>query len=161
MLKTIWKKKLIQFRMYQFKKYTNKNLLDLFKWRNDKSYRKFSFNKKKISINTHKKWVKKILKKKNDKIYVFYKIKRPVGTCMLIEKKEGFFLSYSIVKDLRRQGLSKKMFNFFNKKVINFKKKNLILADVLNKNTLSLKTLTKARFKIIEKNKKFTRMQLF
>lgn len=146
--------------MFKLVKYKNNNLLDLFKWRNDSIYRKYSFNKKKINLKEHLLWIKNTLKNKKNKIYIFYLKNEPIGSCSIIAKKNFFILSYSIKKKFRGRGLSKIMMKLLNKKLVYFKKKNIVYADVLKINRLSLATLIKNGFVIKKKYRKFLRLKL-
>ena len=57
-------------------KITKRDLLDIWLWRNDKKSIYFSKNKKKITLEAHKKWFKKNLKNKKIKFYIGFIVKK-------------------------------------------------------------------------------------
>ena len=58
------------------RKIIKQDLLDLWSWRNDKTSIYFSKNKRKITLETHKKWFNKNLKNTRVKFYLGYLIKK-------------------------------------------------------------------------------------
>ena len=52
------------------RKVTIKDLLILYKWANDRSVRSNSINKKKILLESHSKWLKKMIHSNNNFFYI-------------------------------------------------------------------------------------------
>ena len=73
---------------------------------------KYSISQKKTTYLDHVKWLRKLIKQKNNKIFIFEKNK---GYLRLICFKNKNFLSWSINKDSRRKGYGYKMLNNFLK----------------------------------------------
>ena len=141
-------------------KYKKENLITLFKWRNDKVTRNYSLNANKVTFSKHKQWINKKIKNKENKIYIYYFLKKPIGMCSIIKKKESFYLGYSIDKNFRGKSHSKKMLRLFLKKIKNKFYKNKIFAIVLLKNKKSIRILTDINFMQVSGNKKYIKMKL-
>ena len=135
--------------------YRKKNLMTILNWRNETSTRINFLNQNIIDLNQHKKWIKNLRKNPNNKIYIFYKSKTPIGVCYIINKKKKYYLSYSIDKKFRNRGYGGKMLKLFFKKINKKFYKNKIFATVLPKNKKSIKILIRQNFFITNKNSRF------
>ena len=137
-----------------------KNLVQLYKFRSDKTVIKNSISGKKFSYKSHKEWIKKKLLNKGNRIYIFFKNSKSMGTCSVIQKNKLFYFSYIIEKKKRRKGFSKIMIKLFLKKIKNYKFKNKIYARILTNNKLSYKILSSFNFIAVRKNSMYTLMKL-
>ena len=136
------------------RKVTIKDLLILYKWANDRSVRSNSINRKKILLESHSKWLKKMIDSRNNFFYIAQIKSIPVGTTRIEKKKNLGYLSYLVDIKFRRKGIGYLMLIKFLKKI--FKKfPNLkIIALVIKKNLVSKKIFKKIGFKILKTNNK-------
>lgn len=58
---------------------TNKDMLDLWKWRNNLKVRNWCFNKEKISLGSHKAWFTKIMREPKVKMYIAEERGKKIG----------------------------------------------------------------------------------
>jgi len=145
---------------YKLEPYNNKNLHLLFKWKNEKTTRYNSVNKRFIKMHEHKNWIKKNINCKKNRLYIFYYNKKPAGVCAIIKKKKFYYLNYSIDKKYRKRGFSKVMLSMFLKRIKARSYKNKVFAIVLKKNFTSYKILSKLKFVLFNKNKIFFKMKM-
>lgn len=132
---------------------SNKDLEILYFWRNQKSVRKWSFNKNKILKNTHRKWFKKNLKSKKSIIKIFKYNNFKCGMVRLNLLKKNYNLNYLIDQRYREKKLGKKMLSLFLKEIYKeINKKAYIIAKSEIKNIPSNKCLLSAGFRLINKN---------
>ena len=146
---------------FNLKNYHDKNIMALFNWRNDKMARQNSLNKKIILFKDHKNWIKKntIYNKKN-RIYIFYLFNKPIGMCAILKKKKFYYLNYSIDRKYRNKGFSSIMLKMLIKKIKNYLNEKNIYALVLTNNVASYNVLRRLNFFILQKNKKYMKLQL-
>ena len=64
-------------------------MMDMFKWINDKSIRTASLNESKIELADHKKWFRKILDSKKNKLLVGYFNNERIGVVRFDSKSES------------------------------------------------------------------------
>jgi RimJ/RimL family protein N-acetyltransferase len=143
---------------YLLKSATQKDCKLLYLWRSEKSVRQWSFNKKKFSIEKHKKWFAKNLKNKKILIKIFSYKKNKCGMVRLNLIKKNYNLSYLIDKSYRKKNLGKKMLSIFLNDISrNIKKDSIIYAKSDVKNTASNRCLASVGFKLLNKNKKINK----
>ena len=141
---------------FSFRKVKKKDEKILFEWNNDFQVRRWSFNKKVISLNEHKEYIKKKIKQKNFIMWLFLYNKKPCGLIKISKSKNKAILSYLISKKYRGKKIASIMLfrakQKFCKKFPNIS----ILAYVLPKNKISTKSLLRAGFTLkgSKKNKK-------
>ncbi len=92
------------------KKIIEKDSLDIWSWRNDKKSIFFSKNKKKITLEAHKKWFKKNLKKRKVKFYIGSVVKenkkKKVGVVRFNIKSKYALVSINLNPIMRGKNLS-------------------------------------------------------
>ena len=130
-----------------------KLLLD---WSNDLTVRRWSFNKKPISLLEHKKYLKNFFNKKNFIMWIFLFKKKPCGLVKIKKYKRKAILSYLISGKYRGKKLASIMLSLANNKLCKKFPKVSIYAHVLTNNSKSIKSLVRAGFvlKSSKKNKK-------
>jgi L-amino acid N-acyltransferase YncA len=130
-------------------KITQKDLLDIWLWRNDKKSIFFSKNKKKITLEAHSKWFEKNLKNKKIKFYIGYLIKKnksqKVGVVRFNIKSKYALVSINLNPVMRSKGLSYILLATAIKKFLKFKKIKLV-AEIKKNNFNSIKCFLKNRF---------------
>ena len=104
---------------------------------------KYSISQKKTTYLDHVKWLRKLIKQKNNKIFIFEKNK---GYLRVDRFKNKNFLSWSINKDSRRKGYGYKMLNNFLKD-----SKLLYFALIKKNNVGSINLVKKIGFRYIKK----------
>ncbi len=104
---------------------------------------KYSISQKKTTYLDHVKWLRKLIKQKNNKIFIFEKNK---GYLRVNRFKNKNFLSWSINKDSRRKGYGYKMLNNFLKD-----SKLLYFALIKKNNISSINLVKKIGFRYIKK----------
>ena len=138
---------------YSLSKVSNKDLEILYFWRNQKSVRKWSFKKNKISKNTHTAWFKKNSKSKKSIIKIFRYNNLRCGMVRLNLLKKNYNLNYLIDQKYRKKKLGKKMLSLFLKEIYKeINKKTYIIAKSEIRNISSNKCLLSVGFKLINKN---------
>ena len=138
---------------YSLSAVSQKDLEILYFWRNQKSVREWSFNKDKISKNTHRVWFKKNLKNKKNIIKIFRYNNLRCGMVRLNLLKKNYNLNYLINKKYRKKKLGKKMLSVFLKKIYKeINKKTYIIAKSEIRNISSNKCLLSVGFKLVGKN---------
>ena len=145
---------------FKLEPYNNKNLHNLFKWKNEKTTRYNSLNSRFIKMSEHKKWIKQNINSKKNKVYIFYYNKKPAGVCAIVKKKKFYYLNYSIDRKFRKRGFSKVMLSMFLKKIKAKFYKNKVFAIVLRKNFTSYRILSKFKFVLFNKSKNFFKMKM-
>lgn len=163
MIKKIGKKQLkFSKKMEKFKliKFHEKYLKTIYNFRKDRLVKKNSLSKKKINFKKHSLWVKKNIKIKYNKIYIFLKNNTPIGTCSVIKKNNFFFFNYLIKKNFRSKGYSKLMIRLFLKKIKLSIIRNRIYAKVVKRNKISYKLLLKNKFILKSKKNKYYLLKL-
>ena len=96
----------------------------IFELSNQKTVRKWSFNKSKIDYENHKKWFKNILNKKNCFFWKFINQSKCYGVIRFEKKHKYYNLSYLISEGRRGHNLGSKMIIAALKKLL---RKNLKL----------------------------------
>ena len=140
---------------FSLKKVKFKNYLIIFNWINDTTTRENSINKKKISIETQKNWLRKKVNSKNDYFKFFFILNKKIGLIRYDDCGDYFKLNYLIEKNYRGKNFSSIMINMsLEDNFKNFTKP--IVAEVMENNQVSKKVLLKCGFKqvINEKNNK-------
>ncbi|WP_427338100.1 GNAT family N-acetyltransferase [Caloranaerobacter sp. DY30410] len=126
----------------------------LFKWVNDETVRKNSFNTNEIDYEQHKKWFENKIKSSNTFIYICYIDKKiPIGQ-IRVDMEDGIgFIDYSIDKKYRGQGygtkLLKEIVNKFKNEVRNIRR---LVGKVKIENIPSQKAFAKAGYRHEKKN---------
>ena len=134
----------------------NKDIKDIFLWRNDKNTRKNSFNKNFIEFEEHKKWYLESLRDKKKIIYIGLNKEKKIGmTRFDYIQNNTFEVSINLNPKFRGVGFGKILLYNSLKKIF-YKKNNLkIVSKVLIKNFKSKKLFKKIGFKVKRKNKNF------
>ena len=134
----------------------NKDIKDIFLWRNDKNTRKNSFNKNFIKFEEHKKWYLESLRDKKKIIYIGLNKEKKIGmTRFDYIQNNTFEVSINLNPKFRGVGLGKSLLYNSLKKIF-YKKNNLkIVSKVLIKNFKSKNLFKKIGFKVKRKNKNF------
>ncbi|MEJ8552893.1 GNAT family N-acetyltransferase [Tepidibacter sp. Z1-5] len=79
------------------------DMMILYKWANDETVRKNSFNTSAIDINSHKNWFLNKLKDENTIFYIIMKENKSVGQLRIDINENIGIINYSIDKDYRGQ----------------------------------------------------------
>lgn len=79
----------------------------LFKWVNEPSVRKNSFNTNIISMDEHKAWLERVLTDMNTRLYILQEDDNPIGQVRLAYDTNMWQISYSIAPAYRGQGYGK------------------------------------------------------
>ena len=136
------------------KKVSLENSQILFEWRNDKLTRSMSINNKIITLNEHKKWLKKTIKNANQIFYIgFYENSNktfPIGSIrfnLVNEKNKSYEISIITNPELRGKGFGKSLLicgiEKLKKDVGNYKK---LFADIKYDNSVSIALFSKIGF---------------
>ena len=121
----------------------------LLSWSNDPDVRLNSFNKSKISVESHKLWFKSLLSDNKKKCYIFELKNTPFGTVRFEKKTNNVVLNYLISKNFRRKGLAKSMLKLSLKKISQVWGNIDVLAYTLPDNLASKKSLESSGFNLI------------
>jgi RimJ/RimL family protein N-acetyltransferase len=131
------------------KKTSNKDSLDIWLWRNDKTSIFFSKNKKKITLKEHNKWFNKKLKDKKTKSYIGLldesSKKKKVGVVRFDIKSKHGLVSINLNPIMRGKSLSYVLLAAAIKKFLKFKKIRLI-AEIKKSNSASINCFLKNEF---------------
>jgi RimJ/RimL family protein N-acetyltransferase len=76
----------------------------VFGWANDAENRKWSFTTESIPWETHQKWYKESLERKDRELLICYRMGTPIGQLRLDISGKEAVLSYSIAKEYRNRG---------------------------------------------------------
>ena len=137
---------------YSFKKVKFTDYLIIFNWINDETTRKYSINQKKISLETHRKWLRKKIDSKNDYFKFFCFFNEKIGLIRYDDCGDYFKLNYLIDKNRRGKNYSYIMINMsLEDNLKNFTKP--IFAEVIENNQASKRILLKCGFKKIVNGK--------
>lgn len=79
----------------------------LFKWVNDDSVRKNSFNSNPISYSEHTQWFSDCLSDKSVEIYIYYLGNTPIGQARLMYSEKESLIDYSVDRRFRGRGFGK------------------------------------------------------
>jgi len=133
-----------------------KDMMDIYKWKNDPLSLKMSKNKSKISINEHKNWFKNIVIDHNSKIYIGVTENNKIGVTRFELNKYKNEANTSINLNPLMRGrnlsfdlLSKSMFLYLKKKKIR------LVSSIKKENIASLKIFLKCGFIINNQDKIF------
>ena len=127
--------------------YDKKSSDFLFSVRNKKYVRVNSITTNYIKIRDHENWIKKFIKKKNNRIFIISYKKIRVGYIRLESKKLYYWVSWALLKNFKNKKImSKSLKKVTNKKKIKFK------ALIKLNNYASIKVALNADFNL--KNKK-------
>ncbi len=118
----------------------------LFNWANDPDVRKWSFNKKIISLSEHKVWFNRKLTNKNIIIWILESSNTPAGMVRFEKKENKILLNYLIAPHWRGQRLASNMLTMAMIELNNYWKNIKVLAYTLPENIASIKSLEKAGF---------------
>lgn len=140
---------------YSFKEVTLKDEKLLFDWYSDPEVKKWSFNKKSISISEHKKYLREKISNKNYMMWIFLFNNNPSGIVRLNIKGNKVILSYLISGDYRGKKLSSLMLKLAINKICKKFPKVIIFAYTKPKNKISIKSLLRVGFVLngVEENK--------
>jgi RimJ/RimL family protein N-acetyltransferase len=140
------------------RKVTKKDLIDIWLWRNNKMSIYFSKNKKRITLESHKKWFNKNLKNTRVKFYLGYLIKnkkiKKIGVVRFNIKSKYALVSINLSPIMRNKGLSYVLLTAAIKKFLKFKKTNLI-AEIKKNNFASIKCFLKNKFYFLERKNSY------
>lgn len=121
----------------------------LYKLVNDAQAIKNSLGNKFISLKEHEKWFKKVMKKKNSKIYICRTSKHRIGQVRLdqVSKKKNL-ITYSVANEFRGKNIGYKMLNLALKN--KFYEKKELYAMVKKNNKVSNYIFKKIGFELIK-----------
>ena len=127
----------------------------IWKWRNDKTTRRYSFNTEFIPYEKHKAWFENVLRDENRKILMVEEEGNTVGVIRLdINPKNRIAeINISIARPKRGKGLGllgTRQACKYAFKHLNIKK---IIAKIKKENIPSLKMFSRAGFDLVEENK--------
>ena len=138
---------------YQFIRVKNSNYSKIiYEINNDLSVRKFSKNPQQFSFDQHKTWLKKILKKNNEKIFLIKFKDKIIGVLRSKKNKIRNNLSWALKKKFQNLGHGKNFLKKFTQKNLKFS------ATIHEKNISSIKIAYFSGFKIKNKNNHFLNM---
>lgn len=126
----------------------------LFKWANDETVRRNSFNSHEIDYEEHKKWFESKIKSPNTFIYIGYNDEgTPVGQ-IRVDVEEGIgVIDYSIDKRYRGQGYGTQLLKEIVLKFRNEGRRvQKLLGKVKMENVPSRRAFQKAGYKCIKRN---------
>jgi L-amino acid N-acyltransferase YncA len=133
----------------------NKDLLDLFLWRNDPISRKMSINDDIVNLDEHKKWYNNSLRSPFRKIYIGTLKKKKVGMCRFDSNKSmtSAEVSINLNPAMRDKNLS---YDLLSNSIKIFKKNNesKLTAIIKKENKSSLKIFKKCSFFIVKERYK-------
>ena len=118
----------------------------LFNWANDFDVRKWSFNKKRITLDRHKIWFKGKLSNKNVLIWILEYKNMPAGMVRLEKEGGSILLNYLIAPKYQGKKLATKMLNMAMEELNIYWKNVKVLAYTLPNNIASIKSLENAGF---------------
>ena len=118
----------------------------LFNWANDSDVRKWSFNKKTITLDKHKIWFEGKLSNKNVLIWILEDENMPAGMVRLEKEGSSILLNYLIAPKSRGKKLASKMLDMAMKELNTYWKNVKVLAYTLPNNIASIKSLENAGF---------------
>lgn len=130
------------------KNLNNKDMVDLFNWRNNPEVRKNFFNSHKITWDEHKDWFEKITNEITASVYVAFQGKEKVGTIRYEDK--GNFISVSVMLNpaFIGKGLGPQIIILGTEKFIKERKPSKrIVAEIKKENRASIKAFIKAGYK--------------
>lgn len=127
----------------------------VWKWRNDPTTRKYSFNTRKIPYAEHSKWFSKILTSKKNRLFMLIHANKKIGCIRFDLFGKGVAeIHINLDPAQRGRGLGipsiKESCNYAFGKL----KINKIIAKIKPSNKRSIHAFSKAGFSIIEKNVK-------
>ena len=132
----------------------NSDSIILFNWRNENETRKNAFNTQKITKLSHEKWFQEKLNDKQCKMFIFEnKHQHPLGQTRLEYFNDKWVINYSVDLLYRGIGLGRTIIQ----KTISRIDKGIFLADVKQKNHISIKIFNSLGFhKTYEDKKRIT-----
>jgi RimJ/RimL family protein N-acetyltransferase len=140
------------------RKVAKKDLIDIWLWRNNKMSIYFSKNKRRITLESHKKWFNKNLKNTRVKFYLGYLIKnkkiKKIGVVRFNIKSKYALVSINLSPIMRNKGLSYVLLTTAIKRFLKFKKTNLI-AEIKKNNFASIKCFLKNKFYFLERKNSY------
>ncbi|EPY6470923.1 GNAT family N-acetyltransferase [Clostridium sporogenes] len=135
------------------KKVLKKDCDLLFNWANEEITRKNSFNSEKIAYEDHIKWFENKMQSNNCFMYIFYINEIPVGQIRIDLCETIGIISYSLDKDYRGKGLSKKMILLLESEIYNLDIGiNKLVGDVKKENLASQKIFEKLNYLKVNEN---------
>ena len=133
---------------------------DLFRWRNDLNTRKMSFLGDEISYDKHFKWLKDAIANPNIEFYIGEFRNNKLGVCRFDYEKESNESKISINMNpyLRGKGFGKK---FLQNVIIQYlkKRKSILLAEIKDKNIISINLFKSVGFEILSNKNEITLME--
>lgn len=110
----------------------------VFGWSNDSETRKWSFSTESIPWETHEKWYKESLERKDRELLICYRMGIPVGQLRLDVSGENAVLSYSIAKAYRNRGYGAELLRVGERWVrFNMPQIKYLIADTKKENMAS------------------------
>jgi RimJ/RimL family protein N-acetyltransferase len=140
-------------------KINEKDLLDIWLWRNDKMSIFFSKSKKKITLKCHNKWFNKNLTNAKIISYIGLLIskkreRKKVGVVRFNIKSKYALVSINLNPTLRGKSLSYVLLSAAIKKFLKFKKLKLI-AEIKKNNLASIKCFLKNEFYFLKSKNQY------
>lgn len=119
-----------------------------FRWLNDESVRKNSFNHEKTSYENHVSWFEKTLENDNRSLFICMNFMMPVGQIRLdYEDNDRAVISYMVDENARGEGNGLKMLRLIEREALKKCPKGVTLVgEVIPGNTASEKTFEKAGY---------------
>lgn len=121
-------------------------------WENDPDVRKWSFNKKPISIDQHKVWFKRKLADENVLLWIMEDRNLPAGMVRIEKKENMVLLNYLVAPRYRGKKLASKMLGMAITELNNYWKNAIVYAYTLLNNIASIKSLENAGFILDDSN---------
>jgi len=148
-------KKLLKFNKASgilLKSLSNKDMVDLFNWRNNSEVRKNFFNSHRITWEEHKKWFERITNLVTASVYVAFQREEKIGTIRYEDK--GNFISVSVMLNptFIGKGLGHQIIMLGTERFTKDRKPlKPIVAEIKKENLASIKAFTRAGYKKNEK----------
>ena len=126
-----------------FRKVIKTDEILLFDWTNDPDVRRWSTNKKSITLDEHKVWFNQKINNENVFMWIFEDDKSPVGIVRLEKNNSEFILNYQIESKVRRKGLASQMLIIAMIKLRSLLLNASVLGYKFHENISSIKSMEK------------------
>lgn len=125
----------------------------IWRWRNDRTTRKYSFNTRKIPYTEHSKWFNDVLVSREKKIFMLVLGKKKIGTVRFDFLRDGAAeIHINLDPTQRGRGLGTPSIKKSCKYAFSKLKIKKMIAKIKPSNKRSIHAFSKAGFSIIEKN---------
>lgn len=126
----------------------NKDMEDLFQWRNHPEVRKNSLNSELILWQQHQTWFNNKINDPKSITYIAFYCEKKIGSIRFDEKEDLVRISVMVNPDYFGQGFGSKIIKLGSEKFIEEKKINKpLIAEIKKDNIASIKAFQKAGFK--------------